>query len=301
MFQSTLKKALFFAALFLTGILLMQFVWRIAATNQPEARFSPEKVNLALRRTAHHLLSAAGDSVSRIPAVQQTGENSWLIRLERAFDYDTLPTLLHASFELHKIRGNYDVAVLRCADGALQLGYNFLDFSKNKEVPCGGRGLVADCYNLQVTFPEIGKKKNALPATGGLVLLGGLLAAAFYALGRKTRPAASAKSAENVPEKQVDLLHFGNSRLDIANQMLHCGSAHRQLTYRETKLLHLFAGRPNQLLERGFILENVWADEGILVGRSVDVFVSRLRKMLRDDPSVGIAAVHGVGYRLEVR
>ena len=71
------------------------------------------------------------------------------------------------------------------------------------------------------------------------------------------------------------------------------------LTFRETKLLRLFATNPDRLLERDVILRQVWADEGVLVGRSVDVFVSRLRKKLAADPSVGIAAVHGVGYRLE--
>jgi DNA-binding response OmpR family regulator len=54
------------------------------------------------------------------------------------------------------------------------------------------------------------------------------------------------------------------------------------------------------VLERNFIIENVWADEGVLVGRSVDMFVSRLRKLLRDDPSIKLVAVHGVGYRMEV-
>lgn len=64
-------------------------------------------------------------------------------------------------------------------------------------------------------------------------------------------------------------------------------------------MLCLFASSPNQLLERDFILQQVWADEGVLVGRSVDMFVSRLRKKLALDPSIGIVAVHGVGYRLE--
>ena len=65
----------------------------------------------------------------------------------------TLPTILQESFDVHNIHANYDVAVLRCTDGELQLGYNFLDFSKDSTVPCGGRELEEACYNLQVTFP----------------------------------------------------------------------------------------------------------------------------------------------------
>lgn len=53
-------------------------------------------------------------------------------------------------------------------------------------------------------------------------------------------------------------------------------------------------------MERDSIIQQVWADEGVLVGRSVDVFVSRLRKKLADDTSVVLAVVHGIGYRMEV-
>ncbi len=88
--------------------------------------------------------------------------------------------------------------------------------------------------------------------------------------------------------------------MDIANQLLYVGNTKQNLTYREAKLLQLFIKHQNQILERDFILKSVWEDEGITVGRSIDVFVSRLRKLLQEDSSLKIAAVHGVGYRLEV-
>ena len=74
-----------------------------------------------------------------------------------------------------------------------------------------------------------------------------------------------------------------------------------ELTFREAKLLRLFASNPGELLERDQILQQVWEDEGVQVTRSVDVFISRLRKKLVADPSVGIVAVHGVGYKLELK
>ena len=88
--------------------------------------------------------------------------------------------------------------------------------------------------------------------------------------------------------------------MDVENQLLYIADTHHNLTYREAKLLHLFVKNKNQLLERDFILKSVWEDEGIIVGRSIDVFVSRLRKLLQEDTSLKIVAVHGVGYRLEV-
>lgn len=77
---------------------------------------------------------------------------------------------------------------------------------------------------------------------------------------------------------ETECLSLGNSQLDVNGQQLICGGIRQSLTFRETKLLRLFAISPNQLLERDFILSQVWADEGVLVGRSIDVFVSRLRK-----------------------
>ena len=64
-------------------------------------------------------------------------------------------------------------------------------------------------------------------------------------------------------------------------------------------MLHLFVSNLGSLLERDYILQQVWADEGVLIGRSMDVFVSRLRKKLAEDPILRIVAIHGVGYRME--
>lgn len=278
------RKVALTGALLLLGLALMQFL-------QSPQKPPSEKINLALRRTAHHLLTAAGDSTSRIPPVQQTEPGTWLIRLEHTFDYNRLPVLLQESFDRHGIHRPYDVAVLRCLDNELQLGYNALDYARDSTVPCGGRDMDADCYNLQVTFAYTPPKQGLLWT---LLLSSMALAGAWFFL-KKRRPALVAAAPADTPG-----LVFGKSALDVANLLLICDGVRHELTYREAKLMNLFAANPNQLLERAYILQQVWADEGILVGRSVDVFVSRLRKMLRDDPSVRIVAVHGVGYRMEV-
>ncbi len=259
-----------------------------------QGELSPEKINLALRRTADALLRASGDSTSRIPAIEQTAVGIWRVRLEQPFDYDQLPAILQASLELHGIRRPYEVAVRRCDDETIDLGYHQLDYIQNAEVPCGGREMPEGCHFIEVKFLEkdgngwLGVDKTVIL----LLLLGGL--GGFW-LSRRKKPEPD--SSDMVGE--TDWLAFGNSRLDVAGQVLICGGVRQTLTFREAKLLRLFVSSPDQLLERDLILQQVWADEGILVGRSVDVFVSRLRKKLAGDPSVGIAAVHGVGYRLE--
>lgn len=290
-----MKKIAPFAALFLLSMLLMQFVWAVSEPGQQQG-LSAEKVNLALRRTADLLLKESGDSTSRIPPVEKVTSNIWLLRLERGFNYDLLPSMLQSSFELHGISGDYDVAVLRCFDGTLELGYNYGDFSQTSSATCGGRTMEAGCYNIQVTFSGLKQPGGNLPLMGWF--FAAALAIVLYSLRRKWSRAPAKKTT--AAQTETDWLYFAKSRLDVANLLLFCGTVRHQLTYREAKLLHLFAQHPNQVLERSFILDNVWADEGILVGRSVDMFVSRLRKMLRDDPTVQLVAVHGVGYRMEV-
>ncbi len=260
-----------------------------------------EKTNLALRRTGHRLLLASGDSTSRIPAVRKLDDGTYVLQLSKSFDYNQLPTLLQESFDLHGIKNNYDVAVMDCKTNELQLGYNFLDYSKSKEVACVGREQIMSCYNVKVTFSgsENSPKSNPVWWTLGLGLA--FIGISYVVLARKkSTPAPLIKTPEEQLIEKPTRLHFGESSMDVENQLLYSANMQHNLTFREAKLLHLFIKHQNQVLDRDFILKSVWEDEGVTVGRSIDVFVSRLRKLLQEDTSLKIAAVHGVGYRLEV-
>ena len=266
----------------------------------PVEQMSNEKVQLALRRTAHHLLKLSGDSTSRIPVVERLDNQTWLVRLERFFPYDTLPPLLQSSFHLHGIEANYDVAVLRCLDNLLELGYNYQEYSETGDFPCGGRSQEEGCYNLQVRFTEPAPPTPTRFPWEYPVLAGGVVLAVVYAWRFRRRPKTALEPPEPTAGDTEDWIVFGQSRMLPNRCLLRTGDQESVLTYREAKLLQLFLQRRNQLLERSFIQEQVWADEGIITGRSLDVFVSRLRKLLQKDTSVKIVAVHGVGYRFDV-
>jgi len=109
-------------------------------------------------------------------------------------------------------------------------------------------------------------------------------------------------SAEEISQANLvtNCIQFGSASLDVGRQTLRLSGQAHKLTYRETKLLSVLASQPNQVLSRDHLMASVWEDEGIVVGRSLDVFISRLRKKLKDDPAVQISNAHGVGYKLEV-
>ncbi len=256
---------------------------------QPQA----DQINLALRRTADLLLRDAGDQTSRIPAVEQTAPLVWRVRMEHDFSYENLPGLLQASLDRHNIVLSYEVAVRRCTDNQIDLGYHQFDWLKDSLVPCKGRTFNEECHFIEITFldaPPIPVTKSLRYSWVLWLLLGGGLATGFFLVRSRNKSETRQSS---------DPIVFGQSQLDVAGQILSYGQLQKHLTFRETKLLHLFVTHVDQILERDVILQQVWADEGVLVGRSVDVFVSRLRKKLAPDGTISIESVHGVGYRLE--
>lgn len=297
-----MKKAGAGIALVLAGFLFVQLAKSVSAEKETAGTTFAHGVNLALRRTAHTLLRQQGDSTSRIAPVQQINDHTFAIRLEESFAYDGIPALLQESLERQKISTAYDVSVLDCTNGEVQLGYSFYDLKTPEGVACSGRVQDKGCHTLQVTFsaPVTASVASVSAWWAGVLgfLLAGFLGLVWYRATRSKGPVETLDT--EVVKVSSPLLRLGQTIFNPANQSLSVADTHHSLTYRETKLLRLFAEHPNQLLERNFILQSVWGDEGITVGRSADVFVSRLRKLLQNDPTLRIASVHGVGYRLEV-
>lgn len=231
-------------------------------------------------------------------------KSTWLVRLERNFDYDSLPPLLQKAFSTHHIEGEYNVAVVDCVNGELMLGYWFNPLEPSNDVPCRGREQTAGCYNLRVTFADLAatpfeeKRSWVLFVAACAAWL--FFSAHLFFIFLKKKHLANEKTIPRLSPNGQSSIPFGRSTLRPDNQKLVCNGVAKDLTYRETKLLQLFCQHTNQLLERDLILKSVWEDEGIIVGRSVDVFVSRLRKLLKEDDAVRIVNVHGVGYRLEI-
>ncbi|MEM6967598.1 MAG: response regulator transcription factor, partial [Bacteroidota bacterium] len=91
---------------------------------------------------------------------------------------------------------------------------------------------------------------------------------------------------------------IGKFEFDYKNLSLKNGATHRQLTQKEADLLKFFVENKNEVLKRSQILESLWGEDDYFLGRSLDVFISRLRKYLKQDESLKIENIHGVGFRL---
>lgn len=99
---------------------------------------------------------------------------------------------------------------------------------------------------------------------------------------------------------QSSRLRCGRFTFDHHNlTLLLDGQNPRSLTQKEADLLHYLLRHRNQVLKRATILEQLWGEDDYFLGRSLDVFISRLRKYLQPDPEVKIENIHAVGFRLK--
>ncbi|MDQ1090076.1 response regulator transcription factor [Siphonobacter sp. SORGH_AS_1065] len=106
------------------------------------------------------------------------------------------------------------------------------------------------------------------------------------------------KRTKGKEEPANQVLQIGQYHFDISNLSLASSQSHRILTEKEAQLLHYLATHPNRLVKRNDILDQLWQNADFFNGRSMDVFISRLRKYLSEDPSIHIESIRGVGFKL---
>jgi DNA-binding response OmpR family regulator len=159
-------------------------------------------------------------------------------------------------------------------------------------VPCIGRAQPRACYMIDIKFQptEINTGKH-------VYILSGLPFLAFVGF----IFVRSVKSKRALPSDQsTKIFTFGSVLFDAHEQQLTINKETIDLTGTETRLLLIFALSPNQTIERSRLQKEIWEDEGVVVGRSLDMFISKLRKKLQFDPNVKIVVVRGKGYKLEI-
>ena len=102
-------------------------------------------------------------------------------------------------------------------------------------------------------------------------------------------------------ETASTLFQIGSYELDYRNFLLkHIDGSDRLLTQKEADVLRFLIERKNEVIKRSVILEKIWGTDDYFMGRSLDVFISRLRKYLSEDTSIEIENIHGVGFKLRL-
>lgn len=276
-------------------ILLFISVIGVAFGIREDEDFDIARREVLLRRIGHELLLQSGDSTSRVLPVNKIAADEYQIRFENnlTFQPDSLVNTTRRLLAKDPLAGDYVVNVLNCGNASVAYGFAISGNKKDDIVACSGRVQPAACYMINIRF----EPKGIITAKNGY-LLGSLPFLAFVGF----IFLRSAKPGRTLPDLQSsNTFSLGPVLFDAKNRNLLINGKTIDLTGKETRLLLIFALSPNETIERSRLQKEIWEDEGVIVGRSLDMFISKLRKKLELDPNVKIVVVRGKGYKLEIR
>jgi len=97
------------------------------------------------------------------------------------------------------------------------------------------------------------------------------------------------------------VFQLASYKFNYTGMLLYRGDKEKILSFKEAELLKLLCQNLNKLLSREFLLKTIWGNDDYFLGRSMDVFISRLRKHLKNDKTITIVSIRSRGFKLEVK
>ncbi len=264
---------------------------------------SEQEISNIMRMIGHQILLDSEDETTRILPIEKH-DGRYAIKFEN--DILFIPGAVVSSTDsimvITGLAKRYLVELEDCSTGEIVYSNQVNDSGNLEFISCSSRTYSIGCYNLLITLTELGDRfKNANNSIDAVEIEDkskssflfipflALVGAGFYFWKKK----------EDIPEA-AHIIPIGEFLFDQRNMKLSFGEEQIELTGKEADLLYLLYSSVNETIERDVILNKVWGDEGDYVGRTLDVFISKLRKKLVADPNVKIANIRGVGYRLVI-
>jgi len=284
---------------YLFGLMLLVFVSLICLAFSMGDRdgFDSSRREVLLRRIGHEILLQSGDSVSRVLPVEKSGENEYRISFEHelTFQPDALVNTTRRVLAQDQGICAYIVNVLNCGNSSVAYGFALSRNGKDDIIACLGRRQPRACYLISIKFEPAKTNTSKYGYLLGSLALLGFVGYIFW------KPRKTRNVPPEHPEHQPDnMFTLGSVLFDAQNRKLLINDKTIDLTVTETRVLRMFALSPNEIIERSRLQKEIWEDEGVIVGRSLDMFISKLRKKLEADPDIKIVVIRGKGYKLEV-
>ena len=255
-----------------------------------------ESVKIALREVGNQLLLSNGDSISLVLPVKEINTLKFSLTFEKQLELkpNTLVDIVKSVFEKSSLSKNYRVEVLRCSDHEVEYSYEINELEEQTIIPCAGRDLPRSCYIIEVEFLEKSSKISIVK-----IILYGLLLIAFLLGMNLVFP--KNKLLKDRTNRLENAINIGSFQFYPEQHKLIQKAIEIALSKKECELLEIFVANANQIVTREALNKKVWEDNGVIVGRSLDTYISKLRKKLQQDNSIKLTNVHGIGYKLEVK
>lgn len=283
------RKIYFYGSLFLALLAILMLV----VPDKKDDTFS-ELVKIALRDVGNKLLLANQDSTSLILPVQKVEESKYRLSFQKeiVINPDSLVMIVERSFQKADLPSQYQIEVKQCSDFEVAYSYQKNKTEEKSIIPCSGRFLPEKCYVIEVRFLE--KTASSITKPIWIILLIGSSMMAFVFFSKP-------KKDEEPNSTNGNSISVGKFEFYPEENKLIVASTEIPLSKKEVELLTVFVANPNKVIKREELSKKVWEDHGVFVGRSLDTYISKLRKKLSDDESIKLTNVHGIGYMLEVK
>ncbi len=265
-------------------------------------------IEVSLRMIGHQIMLSSGNSTSRVlPIIEEN--DKYRIQFESDFEFkpEELVSIIDRIVQETNIAKNYIVEVEKCKTGEVVYSFEMDYIEKSDIIPCKTRTQPKSCYSLIFTLAETGRADMALSTetlessneptaiisqiiyTIICTFLLLIIVVLIFVWRRR-----------NKTKSDPNLIPIGGYHFDKRNTELLIENQKIELTSKEADLLLLLYNAANTTVERDLILNMVWGDEGDYVGRTLDVFISKLRKKLEFDSKIKIVNIRGVGYKLVI-
>lgn len=264
-------------------------VFNVKASNKEQ------HIKIALRTIGHEFLLQLNDSTSRVLPIKLVN-GRYAVKFERSFSFE--PNLLFTTvfkvIEENNVLDSFIVEVEQCEANDVIHSFKTSIKKNGNIIPCKQRVLPNDCYVFYFTLIEDKIEILAINESTNSYIK---YAFSIFVLVIGVGMIVYLKKNKKNSKLNTDTINIGDYEFDQKRMVLIFQNQLIELSNKETSLLSLFLTNENKVLEREYILNVVWGDEGNYIGRTLDVFISKLRKKLEADSSLKIVNVRGVGYK----
>lgn len=275
---------------------ILIFIVFFLVTNNCSAQTMNDKyVSTKMRKIGDEILLNAGDSLSRVLPIDKKSDSTYIISFDTKFALNTadIIDIIDSVIITSNITRHYFVEIENCDTKEIVYSYELDSINPVDIIACRTRDQPKACYNIHITFVNINtsefiKNNFTFPFIVLIVIILIIIAIKI----RKN------KNENNI--KKADIINLGKYDFDKNNMSLIFKTQKTELTSKEADLLLVLYNSVNKVVERDILLQKVWGDEGDYIGRTLDVFVSKLRKKLVLDPGLKIINIRGVGYKLVI-
>jgi len=253
------------------------------------ARISQDRDEVIMRKIGHEILLSTGNEISIVKPIIKEG-NKYRIQFDADFGFppEDIAVIIDTVFSNSHIKQSYLVKIEACETSEVVYSYE-VDILSPLPVldglTCKERTQPKACYEVVVQFIQKKEDNSGVIIFVVLLILAACFGQFYYYNKRKVKV-------------NKDAIKIGEYLYDAKNMLLIREEKTIELTSKESELLNVLYQSANETVERDIILNKVWGDEGDYVGRTLDVYASKLRKKLGNDASIQIKSIRGIGYKL---